>query len=381
MARTRSARRFALVSGVVFLLAGTFAAAEVRLATTLEDGAGGTRRIFYLDLSSGATFEASLRRSGRRLEVTRFEQNLFTEIGRGSTAARYGQFLLGPMHDGNGRRDRALLVETETGFAAVLDRLGKDRSLARMSVLPGRPASPAASDDGQFALLPSRDDNGETVGFYLHHGTTGRCVALLGLDGDETDSAPCSDLPILAEPLAVGLTSGEGQTRAWVLASGATGELYRVRPSSGNSLRLSTSEMLYDLDTIFGEAPAAEAEGEQAQDDGPAPRVERRYAMAPLSVSDRVEEILVFDTLSGRGALVRVGTSGSSVEATRLSVGLYDALLPADRARVLTLTARNTANGSTEAVWIFDSATNRILLLDSPSSADSARLQAVEILD
>lgn len=362
-----------LVLSVLASLVVAPAQAVVRLVAPAEDAAGATDELYFLDLATGATFEGNPRRSGERMRIKSLEQNVFQVIGRRDRdPAPLGQFLLAPIHDRNGRADRLLLAETPTGFMAVLSRLGKAGLLGEIRALSGRPGSTLVADDGNFALLMRRVSGGRTAGAYLYHGTSGRCLALSGLDDEDAEPASeaCSGLPRIAAGLeAVPLERTDGSTLGYLVVDGSTGAVYRIGISSSNPARLTATRLGLELGEVFpgaaGDVPV------------------RRFALAPISRREvGTDMVLAVDAHSGRLALLRNVASRPAPSAALLPGDVYGAYLPRGRRdRSLLLVPRYVGPQDVVGVWLFDSVTNRILLLDGIASGDGLRIVPVEILD
>lgn len=349
------------------------AQAVVRLVVAAEDAAGATNDLYFLDLATGATFEGNPRRSGERMRIKSLEQNVFQVIGRRSgDPAPVGHFLLGPIYGRNGRTERLLMAETPTGFMAVLSRLGRGGLLGEIRALSGRPGSTLMAGDGNFALLMRRVPGGRTVGAYLYHGTTGRCLALSGLDDEEAEPASeaCSGLPRIAAGLEVApLERSDGSTLGYLVVDGSTGAVYRIGIAASNPARLTATRLALELGEVF---PGAA---------GDAPP--RRFAMAPVSrQAVGTDMVLVVDAHSGRLALLRNVASRPAPSAALLPGDVFGAYLPRGRRdRVLLLVPRAIAPRESDGAWLFDSVTNRILLLDGVTGDEGLRIIPVEILD
>lgn len=363
-------RRFGVTCALALLAllaAGVPAAAAPRLPIVVHGGGGASNDLLYLDLESGQTFSVRLRRSGERFVVRQLEQNLFADIGRRQPATA-GEFLLGQLRARNGRTRALLLAEPATGYLAFLDQLGEGGRFALIRTISGRPVDALAADDGNFALLMRRGTGGETDIAYLHHATTGSCLMLVGVDNLEGEPTvrECSELPTLAPGFAVAaVENGDHSTRGFLYADGA-GAVYWLGLEESRADPLPPRRLGIDLLEIF------------PPPDGDSPAPSRRFALAPVEADgEGTTSVLVLDAASGRLARI-TGLAGETPRAA-LVPGDLSRYLPAAAGRTLGVAPRLSAFGESQGLWVFDGASERVILVDNPGSDEELQLVGVAV--
>jgi hypothetical protein len=368
-AAVRRALRAAVLASAGGLVVAAGAAAAPWVVVADHDSAGATGSLFWLDLGSGRSYQVEPHRGGKVLSVRPLDQNLFVAIGRRQPAA-WGHFLLGPIRTAGGQTPALLLAETDSGYMAVLTRLGKGSQLGEVATVSGRPGGALAGDDGDFALLMRRDGNGRTDMAYLLHGGDGACLRLRDLHrlGEEPPSAPCERLPRFAaasEPVPV--ESPDGATLAFLLVTEPRGTILRIAPTADRDDQLTATATGLHLEDVF---PAGAAGEEVA---APA----RRFALAPVrSASSGTRSVLAVDSLSGRLALL--GGLGDATPSARLLGPELGNDFP-ERDRSLAVVPRVSSSGGTLGVWVMDPEGGRVVLVEDLEAEGGARVVAVEV--
>ena len=342
-------------------------AAAANVTVPVHDSGGAVSRFLALDLVTGRAYEIEPRRGGEAARTRPLNQNVYTDIGRPSDPpAIPGEFVLSEIAETGGRTRGVLLLETTTGYAAMVSRVGEDNRLGVMRTLTGRPVEALASGDGRYLFLTRRESVRRGQSGFLVHGTDGGCLYFEGLERTEDDPTVrrCESVAAF-EPAsnAAPLETSSGTINGYFVVDARDGSLLHIGFSAERNDRLVVTRSTTSLATVFPDAPAA-----------PSPR----FALASIrSSDDGTVAVLVVDAATGRMAVV---TNLDRLTAPRVT------LAAADLAQVLPRTAlgkplealpRDSALDATLGVLII-SAGRDLVWITAATAADTLRAQPVE---
>ncbi len=369
-----SSRRAGLLIALVIMLPMALAAQEPAVMAPIvampQDSTTGTDDLYYLDLGSGALAHVDqLRRDPSQVRAKRLSQNVFQEIGRpADQPAAAGEILLAPIHTAPRNARAALFVEASTGFVAYYEQLGKAGAFGRIITVIGRPFTALAASDGNFALLMRHDSDGKTVGAYLYHAGSGRALYLRGLNRLDTDAptAAVTDFPSLGGITAAAELQVFDRTTGYLVANAADGSL-RFLDLSGDSVTV--------RDATVGLFPTFSAEHAN-------PAARRMTAVPIRDDRETTTHVLFVDTATGDLAMLAgVEDPGRKLVTHKLGANLYGVLGTTAGAgwRIVAAVPGVTGNGATSGVWLIDSLTRRIALVENPRNPGSAAVHRVRI--
>lgn len=327
-------------------------------------GAGGASDSYFaFSLENGAGRQVDrLRRDPLSLRARLWQENLFRVVGRPTDQpALPGEVFLAPIRSSDGSIRSAIYVETSIGYAAFFEALGRGEKIGEFASVAGRPFEPIVSRDGNYALLLRDDASGRTLGAYLYHATTGRCLYIDGLNklSITPNVVATSPLPALGGRVAaVALHAGSEATSAYLVADPVSGEIHFFDLTVGlvdQIVDRKSPANLYDVLRREGSYTSA-----------------RRFALAPVQRDQETTlHVLVFDAVTGGIALIENVNDASALRVLRTSVTLDSQLRGEGGERVLTAIPDLESGGRTVGVWVHDSDSGRVVYVSSPGDAAS----------
>lgn len=343
------------------VLGQSIAVAAPVVALPSYGGGGVSESFLTFRLGSGEAFLIDqLRRDPLALRRRQLAENLFAVIGRAvNQPATSGEILLEPIHSGDGSVRAALYVETPIGYVAYFNQLGRNSRIGEFSSAIGRPFSPLAAADGNFALLMRRDGSGKTNTAYLYHATTGKCLYFEGLNKLETDveAAATSPLPTLTGRVAVSdLHAGSEATAGYLVVDSGNGDLYFFDFVPERSGQLSVYKSTRNLFEVFPR---------EARYASP-----RRFLLVGIRESPRqTRHVLIFDAATGEMVLVEnVDDRTRAPVLRKVGPNVDTALQANDRmTRVFSAVPNVAGNGSTIGVWLVDNQTGAVVYVANPA--------------
>lgn len=325
----------------------------------------GVDSFFYIDLANGGSYLVEDLDSPPT-DLRQLKQNIFSEIGRPTTqVASPGEVLTAPIVAGGDLR-AILFVEASTGFVAFFDGPGRGGNLGTISTAIGRPFESIASTDGNYALLPYRDDSGRTVGAYLYHAIDGRAVYLDGLRKLEPDgtATPLDGWPQMSHQVATAtLQSSREETVGYLLIDSGDGTIHQVRPAGGPTRVQPQTTSLALFDALSAEAKH--------------PTPQRIVAIGLQGSNDATRSVLFVDVATGEMAALRGIDSGQNTLG-KLPRNVYEVLGTAvsETPRWFSLVPADE-DGETQGVYLIDSLTRSILRIDRPDNPGATTIQRI----
>lgn len=354
-----------LCAALLLILALPAKAANVSLS--VHDSGGAVARFLALDLSTGRVYEIEPRRTGESARIRPLSQNIFTDIGRpAEPAAIPGEFVLSEVAEIGGRTRAALLIETSTGFAAIVTRVGEDNRLGVVRTLTGRPAEPLASPDGRYLFLTRRESVRRGQSGFLVHATDGGCLYFEGLERSDGEPSVrrCEPVPGF-EPgsNAAPLETSSGTVNGYFVVDARDGSLLHLGFSAERADRLVVTRSTTTLTTLFSEAPTA-----------PSPR----FALASIRTGeDGTVAILAVDAATGRMAVITGLDRIASPRAALAAADLAQILPRTALGRPLEALPRESALDETLGVLVITEGRTLAWVTD-PAAPDRLRAQPVE---
>lgn len=340
------------------------------LAIPIFDGDDTTRSVFVIATENGrARIVDRIRRSSAEVRSRAFHDNVFKALGRslGSPACQ-GQIVAGPIRKGNGAVHALLLADTTTGAMGYVVGLGDDPTKARLKKIADLPAQAIAAGDGNFILVMRRDGSGKTVGAYLHHGTTGKCLYFRGLDDLEThiSPTPVSGLPASDGKVSgLALFGGSDATTHFLLIDNERGTMSLVGGVKKRAAQLTVQPLNRNLVSSFPtDTPVS---------------TPIRFVPIPITTrSGSTDSALIVDVASGSMAILEHLTKPSKTRLIGVNRSIYG-LLPAnvDQPRSISAVPKVDDSGMTIGAWLFDSATSEVLFVDNLQNPNTLELRMV----
>lgn len=333
-------------------------------------GAGGASDAYFaFSLENGAGRQVDrLRRDPLELRARLWQENLFRVVGRPTDQpALPGEVFLAPIRSSDGSIRSALYVETSIGYAAYFDELGRGEKIGEFASVAGRPFEPILSRDGNYALLLRDDASGRTLGAYLYHATTGRCLYVDGLNklSITPNVVATSPLPTLGGRIAaVPIHAGSEATSSYLVADPVSGDVHFFDLTSGLVDQIVDRKIAQNLYQAFPR------EGSYTS--------ARRFALAPVQRDQETTlHVLVFDAVTGRMALIENVNDDSAIRLVQVGVPLDSQLRGEGGERVLTVLPDLESGGRTLGVWVHDSDSGRVVYVSSPGDPTTLRVALV----
>lgn len=345
--------------GLVWLAAGPAWGQRGPVVVLPAYGAGGASDAYFaFSLENGAGRQVDrLRRDPLSLRARLWPENLFQVIGRPTDQpALPGEVFLAPIRSSDGSIRAAIYVETSIGYAAYFDELGRGDKIGQFASVAGRPFEPILSRDGNFALLLRDDASGRTLGAYLYHATTGRCLYIDGVNklSITPEVVATSPLPTLGGRVAaVPLHAGSEATSSYLVADPVSGDVYFFDLTSGLADQVVARKSPVNL----YEALSREGTYTSA----------RRFALAAVQRDEEVTlHVLVFDAVTGGMALIENVHDASLTRLVPIRISLDSQLRGQGGERVLTAIPDLESGGRTLGVWVHDSESGRVVYVSNP---------------
>ena len=286
-------------------------------------------------------------------EYTALSTNLLTSLGReAGVPALSGEIVSGEIRAKSGQVEAVLVFDTNSGASGMFTELGGPARNISFRRFTGLPAAPVAGDDPRFTLLMRRSGTGETQDAYLYSASTGQGLRFPGINKSSTLPPPISlnGLPTLEGPVAtVELQAASGATVAFMVLDGGSGDVHRIEVAESGHLS-EAKKQPYNLFSVF------------PRDAGSV--VGQRFLAVPVqNGSGATRNVLVVDSVNGTAAILeRVDKNAQELPAR--ATGTLFRAQQSELTRVWTFVPLVAANGATEGAWFFDSAGNRLRLLD-----------------